>query len=306
MTGIAVAILAPLVVGLVLFFFQQAGLIRTGFLLRRHSEIGINYARFFGAYQVPFYLRAVEHQTAGPLRFLTDSESGQNAADFFEKWEFRDARFIKSEVYDSLWESAPSMTGHALGTKLLQTSCEGDNVAMDFFNTVIDRSRLTRSIFPYCYADPYIQYREQVPGDYPVQNVLDRVRENSDTIGFLLLFLENRSDNTLYDVRLKYSLTRQYSPITQKLSTRSKDTSIDASETRTKSIDYFRPGNSFLWLLGVYRKDEHGYPETYLSDTIRPIRLSYRKQSRILTFAIRAPLGDRAARVSLPFGWYHQ
>lgn len=142
----------------------------------------------------------------------------------------------------------------------------------------------------------------------------------SDDIGYLFVILTNTSDTEMFDLDFQFDLyTNPYKlgkinfnkflskPVADKVALT--DEQITAGKNLSAQnikLASLKPGKSFIWLLCIYKKKLNGMPGVYMTDVTVPKKLVYRQSAQPYLDTIRAPYGEKAARLKVPAGWYSQ
>ena len=58
--------------------------------------------------------------------------------------------------------------------------------------------------------------------------------------------------------------------------------------------------------LSAYKANSNGFPDFYLTDVTTPVQVSANLNGGIVKQMIRKPYLDKAAKVAVPNGWFHQ
>lgn len=289
--------------------------------LQDADYISFNYARLFGGYQVPVILAEMapsgECSQFGPVITY-----GKDIADYFQNWEYKDAKAIASEPWNELMcggkrsflngENA-NYTLLVIGSErdpecyksfkyqadVLYVSESGDYESEDAKHSVSKGSKMTETDF---HSGSYMDTRLSDPSEN------NCYIKNSLNIGFLILFIENQSEKTISDIDLSF---KEYIPSTrwnEKSTAENVESALSNLPAITKRIPHIKPHEKLMWLLAIYFKDEKGYPDYYISSTIRPVSISFRPQNRNdrILQEIRLPLMDKAVKYQIPFGWNAQ
>jgi hypothetical protein len=263
--------------------------------------IYVNYLRLFGAQQAPLILASMYlAQTPGDETFTGRTLDGvgwdPTIAHFWETWEYRKALPIRSLVWNGLFEH-----GVDTQTNLLRAACTGDNAAMAY--EVFD------PLGQNCGSGMAGHASNVCPPDAPYSEseVLTAVRKRSLEIGFLAVIVENTSGSMLRDLKFQFRQWRKPSELNLPFEKADVvEHQLSQANEETLSLPGIRAHASVLWLLSVYRKDAHGFPESYVSSVIRPTQVSFLSQGQRITVPIRKPLLDKALTVSVPYGWFYQ
>jgi hypothetical protein len=261
--------------------------------------ISYSYTRAFGALQVPQFLRGMysEYPNFGMQFLPTDTIQR-----FWDSWPHKHCRLVETEAYRELFDNEQ---GHYLSAQeLLKNVALEDPASADFFTTVIDYELIEQNIpdiewdvqIPF---SEYQIYRKIVPGNYTTSEVYDAIVHASDQVGFLLLFMKNESDKALNNITLTYHRHEHSHPLEQAI----KSDELKLKVKKTMIIKHLQAREEILMLLEVYRKDQNGYPQAYLSSVDWPEKLTGRS---FRPFTFSAPNRDKAAKIPFPFGWSGQ
>lgn len=116
-------------------------------------------------------------------------------------------------------------------------------------------------------------------------------------IGYLFLKVENKSSHGISHITVCYdniSLTKRIAE---------KDISTTSTSYQCKKIPYLHQGQSFIWLIQMYKADNNDFPEYFIADVTIPTSITYRWQGSYIEESIRRPLKEEAMRVALPRDW---
>lgn len=284
------------------------------------ENISINYARLFGAYQVPYYLvgnNSVD-ATNSPsgITFIMNNEVKK----FFETWEYANAIPVLTpafkELFDASDENVPPGRRYMIKANnadsvgvLYVRFCEDDK-SFDVAKRYIlksypdyneeDIEGLSEVEWFYYYLKA--KYSSVVPKD-----VISRVELNSDKVGYLVLYLENINDETIFDVAIESKIVR-LNELDKEMAANVVEQGLAQAPIANTTIPIIKSHQKILLLLCVYMKDSSGYPLYYLSSVMRPQKISYRIKGsgERIEQIIREPLKDKAAKFYMPMGWYAQ
>lgn len=266
-------------------------------------SLSMNYLRLFGAQQAPIILANMylgsDPDYNDPLSgFTLKNVSWQPPiVHFWETWEFKNAKPLRGRVWRELFENVnPSPI---MGMGLLKVACTGDPVAMEY-------TRFDRKKYDSCGAAALDE--DVCPNSqYSVQQVRDALKRRSLEIGFLAVILENTSGVTLRSLRFHFLEVVKTAPLTLPVEDAQKvEESLKTERDKQLTLPSLRAGQSVIWLLAIYRKDDKGFPASYLSSVTRPVRVEFSVSGKQESVAVRKPLLDKAATVAVPYGWYQQ
>jgi hypothetical protein len=272
----------------------------------------VNYLRLFGAYQVPIVLA---NQLLGPeANIPTEGPKPQPEQNYFanyynfepqvpafwHNWEYKDARPIRSRVWRELFNLDTDV-----GKQLMVVAAAGDErldqwawMQGEACPKSFPNDGRSHGAFRIC------------PGKYSTDEVARGLESIASKVGFLSIIVDNQSNKELLDVTLHFNEFENHDPlIGEPVSKNEADAAIlESKKERQQILPRLKPHQSILWLLSIYIKDEAGYPSAYLSSATVPTRITFRSvgSSRIEQMIVRKPLMDKAAKVTVPFGWYQQ
>lgn len=133
-------------------------------------------------------------------------------------------------------------------------------------------------------------------------DLLNKYNIRESDVGFLFLVLQNNTKYTFYEIEFTYNDITNSDP-TQ---ARRENLKNLLQKEETKQAAILRAGESFIWLLNVYKTNRDGFPEYYLSDIQIPKAIKYRCNNKIFVQKIREPYREKAIRVALPAIWIYQ
>lgn len=90
------------------------------------------------------------------------------------------------------------------------------------------------------------------------------------------------------------------------LSRREIDRMMNKAEETSRDLPYLESGRSLIWLLAIYLRDEGGFPALYIGPHTMPTEVRYRIGNAVVVQTFRQPLGEKAMRINVPYGWYAQ
>lgn len=269
--------------------------------------ISINYARLFGAFQVPFLLSTSQEVCGGSENawaFLGTGDEG-----FWDRWEYKNARPLRSAVWDEVFVCDRNGKGEVFegAHALLRAANANDPETTQAFyhasNEMYDsNSQETREVEAGSPKTPYDFLVSADPG------VLDAVEINASNVGFLVLYLQNTADRSVADLDIYYTEYDHNNELGAPVDASVVEARLAGGAEFSKRVPLLQSGGQVLLLLAAYIRNEDGYPAEYLTSVTRPTRLSYRMQGsrETLNQDVRLPLRDKAAKVEIPFGWYWQ
>lgn len=301
---------------------------------RQKTALSINYMRLFGAYQVPWLMNTIYQVKHGAYKgkpSMVPIEGNLSADEplyrFWKSWQYSRSMPLKTSLWDDFSRDAP--------ISLLCAACENKQMAMDYL-TIADfwanngpgsePHELQEMVRKYIPA-PAKRAGVTVLSDENVGKMYATVANVSHNVGFLFLIIENVSDGYVSDIKLNYKESVYNAVI--KIERRDKMygcqgfeldfgrlatpamLSNELQNTRTENQKTFyglKKGDSVLWLLAVYLKDDKGFPKRFLSHVIKPTRITYREpiSQQLVSLRVRDPLGEKAATIAVPFGWHGQ
>lgn len=288
------------------WFFSGAGIALVGFLCQKFYSFIINktltlkysYTRAFGAFQVPFFFRAMgdEYSHLGTLLPTDDVKT------FWENWPHKQCRIMSTMPYKELFDNERGF--YNISNKMLEDVCLKNPISADFFLTKVDESLIYKHN-PHIYwgIQPfrkYELYREIVPGKYSVKEVEENIGRESKEVGFLFLIIENYGDKPLSNLRLDLNCFKNPHPFTVAIN-KKELALVEKQQLIIKNID---SKEKLLLLLEVYKKDENGYAKDYFSSVVLP--KSIKNTNRMRRMAFNMPNREKAAKILFPFGWTGQ
>lgn len=132
--------------------------------------------------------------------------------------------------------------------------------------------------------------------------LLNKNNVKESDVGFLFLVLQNNTNHTFSEIEFIYYEIKNTNP--KKATRENLKALVQKEESRRAAI--LRSGESFIWLLNVYKADKNGLPEFYLSDIQIPKSINYRCNKKLFSQNIREPYREKAIRVALPPVWIYQ
>lgn len=135
----------------------------------------------------------------------------------------------------------------------------------------------------------------------------------SRNVGFLFLAVENRTGQSLRDVRLTYAVAPNADPGDEfwtTLDSNGDELLDDAAavrfEKRILRAPDMQPAAQYLWLMSVYAAAEDNFERKQLYDLELPISITYRIGGVDQTERLRLPRRRSVAPIAMPLGWYAQ
>lgn len=248
---------------------------------KENTGIMFNYMRLFGAVGIQEILKAIETKTIssvhpGNIRF------------FLEKWEYKEALLVISEV--SEWIKEQDVV------RLVLSNIPESNISKYIpYTKIVPIKRLSGSYIletdPPVSEEDMKEYYGNKDLEY-VHGLHDLYDQRQANYAVLLLILKNCADNTINNLKIDYELI-------------SKDQTN--MEIKSNHVPYLESYHSLIWVLQMYLStNENKYSGKVLSPNIRPLYLSFDLGSKTVKKRIRLPYKDKALRVSIPSGWYYQ
>lgn len=77
-------------------------------------------------------------------------------------------------------------------------------------------------------------------------------------------------------------------------------------KTESKKVAVLREGESLIMVLSAYRANSNGFPEFYLTDVTASVQVSANLNELPVKQMVRKPYFDKAAKIMVPNGWFHQ
>ena len=81
---------------------------------------------------------------------------------------------------------------------------------------------------------------------------------------------------------------------------------IGEPATKCKAIPLLGVGQAMIWPLRIYLADSKGFEARLLSPNVIPKTIVYGVDGSEKSLLVRPPLREKAARIVIPGGWYHQ
>ena len=306
-------------------------------LTESQNNIGENYMRLFGALEAPIVMRLItgtqEGYNLNEANVLMDTTYSsdfdcsycgghidQSIIDFWRnKWEYSNILPLNTDLWKKIIENYYELD-------LFWTASITNEEPYHFHTR--NAWCFVNSIFPWNVREHTREWILQSDSGRNLCN--DKV---SQDIGFLYLILENFSEHRLDDLNLYFNhysnneaeiyhyagnggdeeefekgiidITRT-DYISRIGAAKEKEILLEQSEEKKLFFPKLQPEQSIIWILGVYIKDEKGYPKAYLSDITKPTKISYMINGQEFQESIRQPAKEMAIKVTLPFGWYGQ
>jgi hypothetical protein len=298
-------------------------------------HITINYMRLFGAVQVPWVMGTIYYHNGGieggnsfdPID--SDLAVDEPLRRFFSTWKYRNAKPIKTELWDNQY-------GGGFINLPMCISLKGDQKAMDYL-TVLDyyhNNYVGDETDEEFYKDMIASITKAAERTHSPPLSKEKrdhmwryIETKSQHIGFLFLLIENTSNVPINDLRIKYkefvnmAPTRWIKP-PRCYGCECSNTHIDSypkyqivdrclhdtADEKEKTLYSLSAGESALLLLSVYIRDKDGYPERYISNVMKPTSISFidPNSQTLSQIAVREPRKEKAAQIPVPFGWFGQ
>lgn len=277
----------------------------------------VSYMRLFGAVEVPLLMSLIGHD--GPFPKFREMPSYRKSPggliteemhNFWrKKWTYRKAMPVLNAIWSTYcgdrWSGVNLYFNSLLPTEedlLTFCSCIEVDAACSLASDVAEHHHLSydRAWYP-----------DGGTGTKP-----------SD-IAFLFVILQNKTGATLEDIELNcrsytnplqlrpYESRHLFDPISKMLNPEHEalnDQLIDlaAPMSDSKKVALLNRNESLIIALSAYRSNKEGFPHFYLTDVTVPIEVSASVKGVIVNQQIRKPFLDKAAKVLVPNGWFHQ
>lgn len=247
--------------------------------------ISFNFVRLFGLHGISrIWLRHQEDQ-------------GREIGEFLRSWEYANAGVISSEPLD--WLSKVSVTKIILDTHpradILAKFGEGSSAqwtSRQGGGFLISSPRKMTDADLAHFHDPDCWRFDECACFACCPTLQSVVMDQDSNLGALAVIIENRSETEISKLRLNYVFVSDDSP-------------GEAIE-RSKSIPSLARGKAVIWPLRVYLGDSRGFEARILSPNVIPQSISYEIGGKSSSIHVRPPLREKAAKVKVPGGWYHQ
>ncbi len=261
-------------------------------------SLDISYARFFGFYQSLFTLSSVaktrrEKGLDTHINFFFDvgeAEDNWRAGPFADYEVARDPILaLLPQPHSEGWGGDPRKPPYV------------DIVFGD--DAVEAKKKLDR------YDKIRSRYVEDTPE--PLGKELDSIAKwvepYNQRIGVLVLSLAWQGDyRKVDDVRILFKFV-SISPLRKRMPKNLFEAEVASASERELVLPNPRlAGPQLLFPVSVYRADKDGYEEEYIACAAIPTKILYREDGVQKQVSVRAPLRDKAAKVTLPFGWWGQ
>lgn len=262
--------------------------------------------RLFGSHEVPLIMKLLSNQNT--------SQIDPKIQNFWEnKWQYKDALVVNDSNWKYLVEdyNELDLTWTISSSDLTNSWC------------------FVKTLFPWFLPDGARRWHTET--DSGKDRCDPKITKN---VGFLFLLIENSTENRLDEIDISYKYEKANAPLFKydsvnhsnidslkesKVKFRSHDElkevfgssasfeeKLKKNEIEKKRLPSLKPGQSIIWLLNVYLKDDKGYPSSNLLDVTKPISVTYKIEETTITEEIREPLKDKALKITLPNGWYYQ
>jgi len=268
---------------------------------RPYRDVAISYTRLFGAYQVPYILDSQNKI----FQIYSESE----LIKFHNKWNSEVPNFLKTKAWDEVITPHMSLDLLKIACKNVP-NCNNDPILKQttIFSGYDDWSISLQGVNTSDLSENEKREFDELflPGKYPAKRILERVKELSNNIGFLILILQNTSKKALHDIKFEYTeylinSIGEHFPSSQHV-----ENELKKSEELVKFHPLLNPDQKLLLLLSVYFKDNKGYPKAYIASVMRPFRISYNIDGSDRKLEIRLPKKEEAMKRIVPLGWADQ
>lgn len=288
-----------------------------------------SYARLFGAFQVQFFLKAENSKSkylddkskydCDLLKLFSDADKAKK---FYNSWKHKDAYPVMTTTWREYFndegggQSAYDLLAFANSEDEIGNSyakyLNDDKVfekIFEYYRVVkhYSKTRLEQLDF-YCSQDSFEAYLKAIGIQIPYEKVEERIKKNSNKIGFLVLYIKNVSDSILLNISIDSKTVYGFN-----VNSTGKAADVDIAienmiENETTLIPYIEPKQTIMLLLSIYKKDKNGYPDIYLSSVVQPVKITYniKGKKKLFKQQIRGAFKDKAARFYMPFGWFNQ
>lgn len=288
------------------------------------SALTPEYMRLFGAVEVPGLMelfrpnlrlrRSTELSPDGRPAYEDTASMLAINQDLYEFW--RGFKYPKARpTAGGLWTTFVNDSNIDVGLNAYYSALsptKDDAISFALLPDAVGEGNLTEETAAALHLTMKKAWEDEVPGTA------------DEDIGYLFLVLQNTSGEILRDVDMTW--IEYTNPLRRRdfgaggdsvLGTLSwpeprvralTDARIDsmAGKRSTRSIASIAPGDSFIWLLAVYRAKRNGLPEFYITNVYTPVETTYTVGGSRVTAAVRAPYLERAERVLVPYGWVGQ
>jgi|GEM_PF-6548014 hypothetical protein len=277
----------------------------------------VSYMRLFGAVEVPLLMKMVGHQgpfppfDEMPYRKGPDgSPISEEMCDFWKKqWVFKDAMPVLNDIWSTYcgnrWQ----------GVNLYFNSLRPTSEDLLTFSSCIEVDAAC------CLAPEVAEFHELKYDEewYPDGGTGTK----PCNIAFLFVILQNNTGVTLEDLEFElkayknplelraYQSKHLFTPLHEWPNPEHEaltDQLIDlaAPVTESKKIALLHRGGSLIIALSAYKANQDGFPDFYLTDVTVPVGVSATIKGIRVSQKIRKPFLDKAAKVLVPNGWFHQ
>lgn len=252
--------------------------------LPKPDVLSLSYIRLFGLHGISrIWLRRQEVQ-------------GREIDTFLKSWEYAQAGVILSEplewlkqnsVPQILLETHPQNILSQFGpaSSINWTPRHGGTFLVDSHLKLTD-AHLAHLHDPDCFRSGECDCFSYCP------TLHSEVMAQDGNIGALAVAIENRSKADFFKIELKYLLIDRFTP--------------GQAQDCARIIPHLASGRSVIWPLRVYLADARGFEARILSPNVIPKSIQFESEGKENILHVRPPLREKAARVIVPGGWYHQ
>lgn len=221
---------------------------------------------------------------------------------FKTKWKFKESDIVTTPVWEELFHCESS--SHKVDDLLVAMNKKYPDGEMGHYSSFLRDpfERLGRLNISFDRIDDIIAsgehytnrlyYLEKLYG----QEFIERLEENNNKIGFLLVELTNLDTEPITNIDFHFLLTELKH--------------INDQDPKSKEVlrkkDNLNPSESIIMLLSIYEKDNKGYPHEYRSSKLETTKISYDSKYGRNEELINKPLKDLALKSPIPFGWEGQ
>lgn len=291
---------------------------------KEKPQITFDYMRLFGAIEVPLIMRIIskkykfkklpEKYGRKYYKLAEDFEGGQQiiSKDLYKfwkkKWFYKNALPIKND----LWEYCIEKNRHA---KNIYFTFAGNSQ-----HEILDFSKNVNIDGAGCLGS---QVEEKISTKLQQKNYKNNCFGSAGA-GYLFLIISNTGKKTISDITLEYKTYNTGGEIKEysisalntlisnaEFSERNYDvpkrTLKDYSfEINSKEISSLAPGDSLIWILGIYTRNTDGFPQNYITPMIEPLSMRFLCDGDKMHQKIRKPSEEKAIKIDIPDGWFKQ
>lgn len=265
--------------------------------------LSFSYMRLFGAALVPAILKTfvgIEEDFSS----LGMIDPTGKARSFLRIWPYKDARLIKTPPMDEVLQHSEGWTSDYYNDLAFGDPPKDPRVRAFMEHYPDERGKDWRPNHDYKGVEgtEYDHFTSLGDAPYSALEMVRAVEKAQQKVGFLFIVVRNELSTALTDVALQWKRVA----VQRSMSAEVAEQKLSVAEIQRKVISRLGPGETVLMLLAVYLKDKSGFPDTYVSDVIRPVNTIYTTAHTVNRQAIRLPLLEKATPILLPIGWYHQ